>query len=53
MKGGTVSRIDHDRGWVYVKCGQTPLDLRFPPQVLQELKEGDEVAIDLAFSKGS
>ena len=50
---GTISSIDHDTGAVQVKTAETTLELMFPPQAVRNLKQGDAVTVNMAFSKGS
>jgi hypothetical protein len=48
---GIVSKVDHEKGWLHVKSGEHTLELYFPPQMVRDLKTGDRITVDLAFSK--
>ncbi len=50
---GTISNVDHEKGWLHVKTDQVTLELYFPPEMVRDLKEGDRITVDLAFSKGA
>jgi hypothetical protein len=50
---GTVTDIDHKTGKLSLKTGVGELDLHFPPEALQEVKEGDQITVHLGFSTGS
>lgn len=50
---GTIRSIDHQKGWLRVKTDETTLVLRFPPQAVRDLKNGDKIVIDLAYSKAT
>lgn len=50
---GTVGKVDHAKGWVQLKTNQTTLEFRFPPQAVHDLKDGDHISVDMAYSKGS
>lgn len=50
---GTVSGVDHTKGWLQVKTQDGKLQLHFPPQMVRGLKKGDRITVDLAFSKSS
>src|SRR5207249_2461246 len=47
---GTVSKLDREKGFVRVKTHESTLDLYFPPQMVRNLKQGDRITVDLAFS---
>jgi len=36
-----------------LKTNQTTLEFRFPPQAVHDLKDGDHISVDMAYSKGS
>jgi hypothetical protein len=50
---GTVQSVDQQSGWLRVKADQTILALRFPPRALTDLKAGDSITVQLAFSRES
>jgi hypothetical protein len=47
---GTVEDVNHDTGWIRVKSDATMLELAFPPRVVSDIKSGDRITVDLAFS---
>jgi len=49
---GTVTGVDHAKGWVQLQTDAGLLALPFPPRTVRDLKSGDQITIDLAFSKG-
>jgi len=50
---GTVSKVDHEKGWLYVKTVGAPLQLRFPADQIRDLKKGDRITVNMAFSRGA
>jgi len=51
---GTVTAVDQPKkGWIQVKADAGTLQLPFPANVVHQLKIGDQVGIDLAFTRGS
>lgn len=46
---GKVNRIDHARGALGVATTDGQLQLEFPPEALQSLRDGDQVTIEMAF----
>ena len=49
---GTVTKVNHDNGWLYVKTDHARLELHFPPQSVSELNVGDRICLDLGYSRG-
>jgi len=49
---GTVTQVDHSKGWIQVQTEPGPLRLPFPARVVRKLTSGDQVSIDLAFNRG-
>jgi hypothetical protein len=49
---GTVTKVDHKSGMVYLKTGAGSLNLHFPPDTVKDLKKGDKISVHLAFKKG-
>lgn len=47
---GIVEDVNHDTGWIRVKSDATMLELAFPPRVVSDVKSGDRITVDLAFS---
>jgi hypothetical protein len=50
---GTVVGVDHVTGLVDVKTDEAPLQLIFRPQAIRDLKQGDAIVVEMAFSKGA
>jgi len=50
---GTVSAVDEGKGWIKVRTEAGMLHLRFPSEALKTLKQGDQIIIDLGFTKDS
>lgn len=50
---GALTKVDHTTGWIHLQTDQATLQLPFPPQTVHNLKTGDPITIDLAFSKGA
>jgi hypothetical protein len=50
---GTVSTVDHQTGMVSLNTDAGELKLHFPPQSLQNVKEGDTLTVSLAFHEGA
>jgi hypothetical protein len=48
---GTISSIDHDSGKIELKTDQGPAQVYFAPNAVKNLKEGDQVALELETSK--
>ncbi len=56
MKGqhtmsGTVSNLDRQTGMVSLNTDAGELRLHFPPQALQNVKEGDTITVSLALQE--
>ncbi len=50
---GTVSKVDQEKGWLYVKTAEATLQLHFPPAALRNVKKGDRLNVDMAFTRES
>ena len=50
---GTVTSVNSSTGLVTVKTDDAPLTVQFPRSSLRDLKEGDKIALELAFAPGS
>jgi hypothetical protein len=50
---GTVSTVDHQTGMVSLNTDAGELKLHFPPQALQNVKEGDTITVSLALQEGA
>ncbi len=48
---GTVSHVDHDTGRVQVAAPRTTLSLLFPAADVRDVRPGDIVTVDLAFTR--
>ena len=48
---GTISSIDHDSGKIELQTAQGPAQVYFAPDTVKNLKEGDQVALELETSK--
>lgn len=48
---GTISKIDRTKGTLSLQTDTASLDLHFPPEVLKDFSEGDEVSVHLGISK--
>ena len=46
---GLVSHLNHKNGMMSVRAGAHQLELHFPPSLLEDVKEGDKVLVELAF----
>ena len=44
---GTVTKVDAKKGWVDVKTPEGSMKLHYPPSVLQNVKKGDKVTVEL------
>jgi peptidoglycan hydrolase-like protein with peptidoglycan-binding domain len=56
MKGqhcmtGTVKRLNRDEGRLALQTDKGELQLHFPPQALSNVKEGDRITVQLAFTE--
>lgn len=49
---GTVDRIDHAKGTLMLKTGPADMALHFPPPSIRDLKNGDTITVEMAFTKG-
>jgi len=47
---GTVTSVNTVNGLVTVKTSDAPLTIQFPPKSVRSLKEGDKIALELAFT---
>jgi hypothetical protein len=45
---GEVTRVNPEKGWLFVKTAEGRMLLHFPPSALQSVKKGDNVTIELA-----
>ncbi len=50
---GTVSKVDQEKGWLYVKTAEATLQLHFPPTALQNVKKGERINVEMAFTRES
>lgn len=50
---GTVEAVDHNNGALQVKTEDTLLVLYFPLDAVRDLKKGERITVDLAYSKES
>ncbi len=50
---GTVSKVDQETGWLYVKTAEATLQLHFPPAMLRDVKKGERINVDMAFTRES
>jgi len=48
---GTISKIDQNGGTLSLRTDKEILDLHFPPSVLANFKEGDQVTVHLGIAK--
>ena len=44
---GTVTKVDAKKGWIDVKTSEGSMKLHYPPSVLQNVKKGDRVTVEL------
>ena len=44
---GTVTKVDAKKGWVDVKTSEGSMKLHYPSSVLQNVKKGDKVTVEL------
>ena len=51
MMKGTISTIDHASGKIELQTDQGPVQVYFAPDTVKNLKEGDQVALELETSK--
>ena len=51
MMRGTISKIDHASGKIDLQTDMGPAQVYFPPVSVKNLKEGDQVALELETSK--
>jgi hypothetical protein len=49
---GTVRNVDHSKGTFGFQSGSEKLTLFFPPSAIRDLKDGERIALHLAFNKG-
>lgn len=47
---GTVTRVDHATGMVYVTSLGMHMAVHFPPPTIKELKAGDKILVHLGYS---
>lgn len=47
---GTIEDIDKEKGIVDLKTSEGDLKLHFPPQSLADVKEGDQIEVQLGFN---
>jgi ribosomal protein S1 len=47
---GEVTEVDADRGWVNIKTSEGRMKLHFPSNVLQNVKVGDRVSVEVALT---
>jgi hyperosmotically inducible periplasmic protein len=45
---GEVTKIDRDKGHLHVRTAEGDLELHFPTAALQNVREGDRIAVELA-----
>jgi hypothetical protein len=45
---GEVTRVNPEKGWLFVKTPEGRMLLHFPSSTLQNVKKGDNVTIELA-----
>jgi cold shock CspA family protein len=45
---GEVTRVNPEKGWLFIKTAEGRMLLHFPSSALQSVKEGDNVTIELA-----
>lgn len=45
---GEVTRVNPEKGWLFVKTTEGRMLLHFPSSALQSVKQGDRVTIELA-----
>jgi hypothetical protein len=45
---GEVTRVNPERGWLFIKTAEGRMLLHFPSSALQSVKKGDNVTIELA-----
>lgn len=48
---GKITNIDHNKGLVTVKSEDHTLKLHFPPTSLRDLKDGDQISVEMSFTK--
>jgi Cu/Ag efflux protein CusF len=48
---GTVSKIDHETGKIELKTDMGTAQVYFAPQAVKNLKEGDQVSLELETAK--
>jgi len=51
MMRGTITAIDHNTGKIELKTDMGTSQVYFAPQAIKNLKEGDQVALELETSK--
>jgi len=51
MMRGTISKIDHDTGRIELQTDSGTSQVYFAPQSIKNLKEGDQVAVELETSR--
>lgn len=47
---GTVTKVDAKKGWVDIKTSEGSMKLHFPPPVLESVKKGDSVTVQLGMT---
>jgi hypothetical protein len=45
---GEVTKIDRNKGHLHLRTAEGDLELHFPPASLQNVREGDRIAVELA-----
>ena|SRR5215510_8615029 len=51
MMRGTISKIDHSSGQIELKTNQGTSQVYFAPEAIKNLKEGDQIALELETSQ--
>jgi len=51
--GGTVQKINHQKGTFQLRTHEGVLSLHFPPAAIKDVKNGDALTVHLAFKKGA
>jgi hypothetical protein len=48
---GTVTKVNAKRGWIDVKTSEGSMKLHFPSSVLENVKAGDSVTVELGMTR--
>jgi hypothetical protein len=49
---GEVTKVDHQKGTLSLKTHEGTLDLHFPPASIKDVKQGDQISVQMAVKPG-